>query len=77
MEKYHPWGIETLNVSGMIRAGPQAKALSGARMSGLLGQIRYKAQRQGTRIVEATQWYPESRTCSACGALNANLGRDP
>ena len=46
-------------------------------MSGLLDQILYKAHWHGTRIVEATQWYPRSRTCSACGALNANLGRDP
>ena len=46
-------------------------------MSCLLDQIRYKAQWHGTRIVEASQWYPSSKTCSACGALNANLRRDP
>jgi len=54
-----PWSaatdIETLNVSGMIRAGLQSKALFDAGMSGLLDQIRYKAQWHGARIVEATQ----------------------
>ena len=46
-------------------------------MSGLLNQIRYKADWYGTRIVEADQWYPSSRTCSACGVVNAALGREP
>ena len=77
VEKYHTLGIETLNVAGMIRAGLQSKALSDAGMSNLLDQIRYKAQWYGTHIVEADQWYPSSKTCSACGALKANLGRDP
>ena len=43
VRKYHTMGIETLNVSGMIRAGLQSRALSDAGMSGLLDQIRYKA----------------------------------
>ena len=75
--KYHTIGIETLNVAGMIRAGLQSKALSDAGMSGLLDQIRYKADWYGTEIIEADQWYPSSKTCSACGAVNAALGREP
>ena len=75
--KYHTLGIETLNVAGMIRSGLQSKALADAGMSGLLDQIRYKAQWYGTHIVEADQWYPSSKTCSACGVVNANLGREP
>ena len=46
-------------------------------MSGLLGQIRYKAEWYGTRVVEADQRYPSSKTRSASGAVNANLGREP
>ena len=46
-------------------------------MSGLLDQIRYKAQWYGTRIVEADQWYPSSKTCSVCGVVNHNLKREP
>ena len=48
VRKYHTLGIETLNVAGMIRAGLQSKALADAGMSGLLNQIRYKAQWYGT-----------------------------
>ena len=77
VQKYHTIGIETLNVSGMIKAGLQSKALSDASMSGLLDQIHYKAHWYDTHIVEADQWYPSSKTCSACGVVNANLGRDP
>ena len=77
VRKYHALGIETLNVSGMIKAGLQSKALSDAGMSNLLRQIRYKAQWCGTRIVEADQWYPSSKTCSACGVVNKDLGREP
>ena len=75
--KYHTIGIESLNVAGMIRAGLQSKALSDAGMSSLLGQIRYKADWHGTEIVEADQWYPSSKTCSACGVVNPALGRQP
>ena len=61
----------------MIRAGLQSKALSDAGMSGLLSQIHYKADWYGTEIIEADQWYPSSRTCSACGMVNPALGREP
>ena len=77
VRKYHTLGIETLNVAGMIRAGLQSKALADAGMSGLLRQIHYKAQWYGTRIVEADQWYPSSKTCSACGVVKTELGREP
>ena len=60
VQKYHTIGIETLNVSGMIKAGLQSKALAPAGMSGLLDKIRYKAARCGATVVEAGQWYPSS-----------------
>ena len=75
--KYHTIGIESLNVADMIKAGLQSKALSDAGMSSLLDQIRYKADWYGIEIVEADQWYPSSRTCSACGVVNPALGREP
>ena len=77
VQKYHTLGIETLNVAGMLKAGLQAKALADAGISTLLRQVRYKAQWQGTRVIEAPQQYPSSRTCSACDAVNTELGREP
>ena len=46
-------------------------------MSSLLDQIRYQASWYDTQIVAADQWYPSSRTCSACGVVNGDLGRAP
>ena len=74
MRKYHTLGIESLNVSGMIRAGLQSKALSDAGISTLLDQIRYKARWYGTTVVEADRWYPSSKTCSACGVVQHRTG---
>ena len=76
VRKYHTLGIESLNVAGMIRAGLQSKALSGAGISTLLHQIRYKAWWYGTAVVEAGRWYPSSKTCPVCGEYNAELGRE-
>ena len=77
VRKYHTLGIVTLNVAGMIKASLQSKALSDVGMSNLLSRIRYKAHWCGTRIVEAGQWYPSSKTCSACGEYNGVLRREP
>ena len=76
VRKYHTLGIETLNVAGMVKAGLQSRALSDAGMSSLLDQIQYKASWYGTRVIEADQWYPSSKTCSACEVINRDLGRE-
>ena len=76
VRKYRTLGIESLNVAGMIKAGLQSKALADAGMSTLLNQIRCKAQWHGTRVIEADQWYPSSKTCSACEVVNEDLRRE-
>ena len=73
---YHTLGIETLNVRGMLAARLQSKALSDAALGGLLAKIRYKAEWYGTRIIQAPRWYPSSKRCYDCGAVNADLGRE-
>ncbi len=55
----------------------QAKAIRDAGIGGLLGEVRYKADWYGTRIIEASQWFPSSKTCSDCGTLNPDLDRLP
>ena len=77
VSRYHTLGIESLNVAGMIRAGLQPKAVADAGMSRLLAQIRYKATWYSTQIVEASDRYPSSKTCSACDEVNKDLGRKP
>ena len=39
--------------------------------------MRYKASWPDTQIVEADQWYPSSKTGSACAVIKRDLGREP
>ena len=66
-------GIESLNVTGMLKNHRLAKALSDASLSSVLAMLAYKAERIGVKIVEADTFYPSSQTCSACGAKNSDL----
>ena len=76
VRRYHTLGIESLNVTGMIQAGLQPKALSDAAMGGLLDKIKYKAAWYGTQVVEAHRLYPSSKTCSRCRVVNPRLKRE-
>jgi len=38
-------------------------------MGEFLRQIQYKAEWFGVAIVEASQWYPSTKTCSECGSI--------
>jgi putative transposase len=70
---YDVIGIETLNVSGMLRNRRLARALSDASMSEFLRQVRYKAEWVGAEAVEAPRFYPSSKTCSRCGQVKHGL----
>ena len=71
-------GIETLNVSGMLKNRRLSRAISDASMSEFLRQIRYKAEWAGAEVVEAPRFYPSSKTCSRCENVDAGfkLGMD-
>ena len=66
-------GIESLNVAGMLKNHRLAKALSDASLSSLLAMLKYKAERIGVKIVEADTFYPSSKACSGCSAINSDL----
>jgi putative transposase len=66
--------IEDLNVRGMLANGRLARAIADVGFYEIRRQLRYKAQRYGTRIVLADRWYPSSKLCSACGEKYAALG---
>ncbi len=36
-------------------------------------QLVYKAERRGGMVVVADRWFPSSKTCSACGAVQDTL----
>ena len=66
-------GIESLNVAGMLQNHKLARALSDASLSSFLEMLKNKAERINVKIVEADTFYPSSKTCSHCGAVDSDL----
>jgi putative transposase len=65
--------IEDLNVAGMLRNRRLARAISDCGWSEFRRQLAYKFERAGRQLVVIDQWYPSSKTCSACGHVLAEL----
>jgi putative transposase len=66
--------VETLNVVGMMRKRHLARAVADAAPSELRRQLRYKCVWYGSRLVEADRFWPSSKRCAHCGAVNEKLG---
>ena len=66
-------GIETLNISGLLKNRKLAKALSDSALSRFLTMLKYKADRRGIPITEAHQFFASSKTCSNCGHKKIEL----
>jgi len=65
--------VERLNVAGMVRNRRLARRLADAGFGELRRQLGYKTTWHGSALFVAGQWYPSSKTCSACGAAKAKL----
>ncbi|HEX3052791.1 MAG TPA: RNA-guided endonuclease TnpB family protein [Aggregatilineaceae bacterium] len=65
---------EKLNVRGIARR--MGKSVGDAGWSELLRQLEYKAQWAGKTFVQVDRFFPSSKTCSCCGAINADLTLD-
>ena len=66
-------GIETLNISGLLKNRRLAKALSDSALSRFLTMLKYKADRRGIPIDEADRFFASSKTCSNCGHKKKGL----
>ena len=60
-------GIETLQVTNLLKNRKLAKALSDAALGGFLEKLRTKALSLGIPIVQADRFFASSKTCSNCG----------
>ena len=63
--------LEDLNLQGM-------KSLWGRKVSDLgfadfVKILKYVASKKGVKVVFIDKWYPSTRTCSTCGAVNETL----
>ena len=70
-DEYDEIRLEDLNLKGM-------KALWGRKVSDLgfadfVVKLKYIASRKGVKLKFIDKWYPSSKTCSACGAVNETL----
>ena len=70
-DEYDEIRLEDLNLKGM-------KALWGRKVSDLgfadfVKKLKYIAAKKGVKITFIDKWYPSSKTCSACGAVNEAL----
>ena len=65
--------IEDLNVSGMVKNHNLARAVSDMGFFEFRRQLDYKCKRYGSELVVIDQWYPSSKTCSACGEVFGSL----
>jgi putative transposase len=70
--------VETLNAAGMRSAGGARKrglnrALADAALAEIRRMLAYKTAWYGSALVQASRWYPSSRTCSGCGSRKPRL----
>ncbi len=62
--------IENLNVAGMLANHRLARAISDAAWAEFARMLTYKQAWRGGQLVEADRWYPSTRMCPRCGAVN-------
>ncbi len=68
-EKASIIALETLNVVGMLKNQKLARAIADASFGEIARQLTYKAQ----QVVLVAPFYPSSKTCNRCGAVNREL----
>lgn len=66
-------GLETLNVSGMLKNERLARAISDIGFGEIARQLKYKARLYDTRIIEGDRWFPSSKMCSVCNFVHSGL----
>src|ERR1700722_10749985 len=57
----------------MLRNHRLAQGISDASWAELARLLRYKQAWRGGTILIADRWYPSSKLCPACGAINGDL----
>jgi putative transposase len=65
--------IEDLNVSGLLKNHKLARAISDSGFFEFRRQLTYKTALLGVSLLVADRFFPSSKLCSACGAINDKL----
>ena len=65
--------MENLNIKGMMKNKYLSKAIAQQKLYEFKRQIKYKSIKYGIEFVEASRWYPSSKSCSNCGKIKSKL----
>ncbi|GMA25064.1 transposase [Luteimicrobium album] len=65
--------IEDLSVAGMVKNRRLARHIADAGWAEFRRQLTYKATWYGSKVVVADRWFPSTRTCPTCAAVNHDL----
>ena len=65
--------VESLHVAGWMGNRRLSRSTADASPGRFLTLLKWKCKREGVRLVEVDRFYPSSKTCSACGAVNGEL----
>ena len=66
-------GIETLQITNLLKNKKLAKALSDSAFGGFLEKLKTKAESFGIPIVRSDRFFASSKTCSTCGHKKDDL----
>ena len=66
-------GIETLQITNLLKNRKLAKVLSDAALGGFLEKLKTKATSLGIPIVQADRFFASSKNCSGCGHKKDDL----
>jgi putative transposase len=72
--EYGGFCVETLDVRGLARTKLSSAVLD-AGLGEFLAQLEYKAEWRRKPFIAVGRFYPSTKTCGACGKLNAALTR--
>ncbi|MDW8807806.1 RNA-guided endonuclease TnpB family protein [Streptomyces scabiei] len=65
--------IEDLAVRNMVKNGSLARAISDAAWADFRSMLEYKADWYGREVIAIDRWFPSSKLCSVCGALQGKM----
>jgi putative transposase len=71
--RYETIVIEDLNVAGMVRNRPLARAISDQGFGQVRRMLGYKTTWNGGQFIVAGRFFPSSKLCSGCGAVKTKL----
>ena len=67
--------VEDLNVEGMVKNHKLAKHIYDAGWREIRHMLEYKCKWYGKHFIKVDRFYPSSKTCSTCEAINYELSR--